>query len=156
MDDSTEVELTAPASAVGLRLLTWLLALGWVAGIVAMVVSAAAWWQTGLLVGGGLLAVFVLWGFGVAVERDAQETATLNTTGTLVPAEVVAAEDVSVDALVYELTLRITPPDGDGFDVTHRCGHHTCVSAARRVPATLTALVDPADRTWAVVHKDVH
>jgi hypothetical protein len=149
----TEVTLTGAPSATALRWFTWLMALVWVAGIVAMIVTAVEWWGTALLVLGGLLTLFVMWGMGAAVERDARETAALTASGTLVPADVVAAEDISVDSVVYELTLRVTPPDGVGFDVTHRCGHHVCATAAKRLPTTLTALVDPTDNTWAVVHR---
>ncbi|MEU6075090.1 hypothetical protein [Micromonospora sp. NPDC047074] len=90
--------------------------------------------------------------FSPALEAEATEK--LEASGVVASAEMLSAEEVGDDDIVYRLDLRIVPPGGEAFEVAHRCRKHVCAQAAKQAPPVyLTALVDPGERTWAIVHR---
>ncbi|WP_367128187.1 hypothetical protein [Saccharothrix sp. HUAS TT1] len=153
LPNPSQVRLTDPRSARAQRITAWgVVVVGLTGGTVAVVFSDA-WWQVALWISATLLVVLIGWGIGASASNDARETAALRATGVAARAEVLAAERVDDhEDVSYDLTLWITPPGGVGFQVEHRCDKLTCVTAAQRPTALLDVLVDPAVRTWGVVH----
>lgn len=71
----------------------------------------------------------------------------------VVPARVIAAEEMDDgESVSYDLTVLVAAPRTEPFEVRHRCSKGICAGAAKHVPAELTVLVDPATRTWGIVH----
>ncbi|MFJ6673607.1 hypothetical protein ACIQMJ_21065 [Actinosynnema sp. NPDC091369] len=148
-----EVSRTSGRSAVGAKVVGVLSALA-AAGIALYgVVVSGSWWLSVIIGVCGAVAVLVVAGMTVAIAHDAGKTAALETAGTRVEADVVAAERVEgADEVVYEIVLRIPVPDGVTFDVEHRCTHYACAAATRRSATTRPVIVDPTTRAWAVIH----
>lgn len=149
----TQVRLTSPRSARAQKVLATVVGVGVLVGGTITVVRSDTWWEVVLWVAASLLVVFIAVGIGASAAEDARASAALRATAVPARAEVVGSEHIDDgENTAYLLTLWITPPGGTGFQVLHRCDDYTCVTAAGRSGAVLDVLVDPALRTWAVVH----
>ncbi|WP_394620271.1 hypothetical protein JNUCC0626_14555 [Lentzea sp. JNUCC 0626] len=140
-----EVVLTNPAIAVAQRAFAGTVAAALALGMVALPFSGDPWWAIvlwELAELGGLFIMFRVWS---SAGTSASETTALRAKGTTVTAEVVSStKDFDGESVTHELKLWIPLEDG-GFEVRHHCNHY-------RGQPQLKVLVDPADRTWAVVH----
>ncbi|MFJ6673557.1 hypothetical protein ACIQMJ_20815 [Actinosynnema sp. NPDC091369] len=149
----SQVRLVSPRSARAQRILSAVVAVGVLVGGTITVARSDTWWEVALWVVASLLVISTAVSLGATAAEDARATAAFRATAVPVRAQVVGVEHIDDgEGTAYLLTLWITPPGGVGFGVEHRCDHHTCATAAGRPAAVLDVLVDPAVRTWAVVH----
>ncbi|MFD5825573.1 hypothetical protein [Lentzea sp. NPDC060358] len=141
----TEVVLTSRGSGVIQRVLAGVSIVAAVAGGVAVARSDQPWWGIALCELGVLVGVFVMLAIWSSAADNAEETTALRATGRTVLADVLDSEaHDNGDGTSHLLTLRIPVP-GDGFEVRHWCHHY---DGEQQFPV----LIDPATRTWAVIH----
>ncbi|MFD4675949.1 hypothetical protein ACFWNN_39925 [Lentzea sp. NPDC058450] len=142
---AAEVVLTNPAIAVAQRAFAGTVAAALAVGMVALAFSDEPWWaivlwELALL--GGVSVMYAVWS---SAGRSAARTTALHAKGTTATAEVVSStKDFDGESVTHDLTLWI-PLEDSGFEVRHQCTSY-------RDQKHLPVLVDPSDRTWAVVH----
>ncbi|MFD1322703.1 hypothetical protein [Micromonospora sonneratiae] len=147
------MHLTTRRSARWERFLAVLITGSTVIGIGISVVHSDTWWQVLILVMAGLALLMIGLGLWFSAGLAVEATEKLEASGGRARAEILAAEEDGDDDIVYRLDLRIVPPGAEAFDVTHRCRKAVCIQAAKQTPPVhLTALVDPVERTWGIVH----
>ncbi|HEX7301480.1 hypothetical protein [Lentzea sp.] len=141
----TEVVLTSRGSAVVQRVLAGVSIAGAVAGAVAVALSDQPWWGVALCELGILVGVFVLMAIWSSATENAKDTTALRATGKTVLADVLDSEaHDDGESTSHRLTMWIPVPDG-GFEVGHWCHRY---DGEQQLPV----LIDPATRTWAVIH----
>jgi len=154
----TQIDLTSRRGVWGQRFTAGLLvaagAIGFVVGFPAL---AWGWWPLALLAFSCLLMVVLGIGLWINASLNGRETVTLRDSGTRADAPVVGAFETTDEAVRYQLRLELPAVGGDADGerqyVVHSCGDHRCVAAGRAVPnAALPILIDPAKRTWGVIH----
>ncbi|MEU3642102.1 hypothetical protein AB0E59_01880 [Lentzea sp. NPDC034063] len=140
-----EVSLTSPRSATAQRLVSGLALVAVVAGGVAVAFSGEPWWAIVLWEFALLVTAVICAAIWASAGESAKETAALRAKGITVVAEVLdsTAHDDG-ESVSHALTLWI-PASGGGFEVRHHCDHYDGEQH-------LQVLVDPAVRTWGVVH----
>ncbi|MGI5500383.1 hypothetical protein [Lentzea sp. CA-135723] len=140
-----EVVLTNPATAVAQRAFAGTVAAALAVGVVALPFSGGPWWAIVLSELVVLVGVFVMYRVWSSAGTSASRTTALRARGTATTAEVVSStKDFDGESVTHELKLWI-PLEDSGFEVHHQCNHY-------RGEQNLEVLVDPADRTWAVLH----
>jgi hypothetical protein len=150
---STEVQLTTWRSARLQQVIVSVSLLGAIVGGVVSVVMDPQWWVILIWAVAALVLLFLLLGLWSAATDSARATDALKRSGVMTRADVIEGEEVvESDEIRYELTLEIRPVGHEAFTVVHRCNENRCKDAAGNVPTSITALVDAATRTWAVVH----
>jgi hypothetical protein len=150
----TQVDLTTRRSGRGQKFIAVQLIASTVIGIGASIVYGDEWWLILVLVVTGLIMLVIGLGLWFSADLDVEATEKLEASGIRAPAEMLSAEEVGDDDIVYRLDLRVVPPGAEAFEVSHRCRKHVCTQAAKQTPPVyLTALVDPDERTWGIVHR---
>ncbi|WP_217178844.1 hypothetical protein [Streptomyces sp. AC495_CC817] len=147
----SEVELTSHRGAVAQRWIAAVLALAGVAGVVIGVLTEDQWWVVAVIVAVSLLMIAIGISLWASAGANAQATVRLLDTGTPVALRVLNAEEVHDDSIVYRLLLRL--PEKELVVVQHQCSQGACIAAARAAPdSEVPAILDPATRSWGVVH----
>ncbi|GLY47240.1 hypothetical protein [Lentzea sp. NBRC 102530] len=140
-----EIVLTNPATAVAQRAFAGTTAVALAAGMIAVAFSDGPWWATVLWELALLAGVAVMVRVWSSAGTSATRSTALRAGGTTASAEVRnSTKDFDGESVTHDLTLWV-PLEDSGFEVRHQCNHY-------RGERSLQVLVDPADRTWAVVH----
>lgn len=150
MATHAEVTLTSPRSALAQRVLAGIALAAVVGGMAVTAFSDQPWWAIVLEELALLVVVFLFLALWFSATDSARKTVTLRAAGTEMLGEVTEkTESDDGDEVYYELTIRISLPDG-GFEARHRCRRSVC--AARQPGGQIPLLVAPRLRLWAVVH----
>jgi cation transport ATPase len=149
----TEIQLTTWRSARWQQAIAGVSLLATLVGAAVAIATQPEWWVVLIWVVAALVLLIILIGLWFAATASARATDALRKSGVATRADVIHGEElVESDEIRYELTLQIRPVGREAFTVIHRCTEDRCKEAASNAPTSITALVDAATRTWAVVH----
>lgn len=141
----TEVVLTSRGSALIQRVLAGVSIVAAAAGGIAVALSDQPGWGIALCELGILVGVFVLMAIWSSAAENAKETTALRATGKTVLADILDSEaHDDGESISHQLTMWI-PVSDSGFEVGHWCHRY---DGEQQLPV----LIDPATRTWAVIH----